>query len=88
MKAPTAKEIYRVAMSVRGARSAGIETVVAKSAPEVLDHAEKALVRLLNKVDAAEPSAPSMFAEREYYKLSEMAAAYATAVKELRAALS
>lgn len=87
MKAPTAKEITLAAASVRGARSAGVETPAAKAAPALLDAAERALEQLLEKIDGAEPSAPSMTAEREYSRLVGVAVAYAAAVEELRAAL-
>lgn len=87
MKAPTAKEIRAAAVSVRGSRSAGIETLAAKAAPALLSAAEQALERLLDKAGAAEPSAPSMTAEREYSRLVGMSVAYAAAVNELRAAL-
>lgn len=63
MKSPTAKEVRLAAMSVLGARSAGIETLASKAAPNVLMAAEKTLLSLLHKAETNEPSAPSMSAE-------------------------
>ena len=88
MKAPTAKEIKLAAASVRGTRSAGIATSAAQAAPAVLASAETALDRMLDRAQAAEPSAPSMAAEAAYGRLAGMAVAYSAAVEDLRSALA
>jgi hypothetical protein len=84
----TAKQIRGAVLSVRGARSAGIETTAAAAAPALLAEAESALERMLQAADRAAPSAPSMSAERRYAAAVHKAAAFAAAVEDLREELS
>ena len=84
----TAKELRLAAASVRGARSAGIETAAAAAAPALLAAGEAALERMLDAADKAAPSAPSEGAERRYAALVGKALAFDAALAELRDALA
>lgn len=84
----TIKQLQGAVLSVRGARSAGIQTQAAAAAPALLAEAEVVLERLLQAAERAEPSAPSMTAERRYFAAVAKATAFANAVEELRKELA
>ena len=84
MKAPTAKELYALAASVRGARGMGIETAASRSAPSVLAAADAALDRMMG---FNSPSAPSQTAEMRYAGNVGRVINYGAAIDELRDAM-